>query len=108
MSESIFSYLKSYTPSVGRDPKEDYLKQLFAWILEFIPGMGKVDLEYICSKNANIVIPVSEMDEIEVDTQKSISSGRIDLFLSIGKGWGIICEHKVHSVLSENQMGKYM
>lgn len=108
MSESIFSYLKSYTPSVGRDPKEDYLTQLFAWILEFIPGVGKEYLDYICSKNANIVIPGSEMDEIEVETQKSILSGRIDLFLSIGKGCGIICEHKVHSALSENQISKYM
>lgn len=34
MNESIFSFIKSYTPSIDRDPKEDYLTQIFSWILK--------------------------------------------------------------------------
>ena len=38
MSKSIFSYLISYVPTDKRESKEDYLTQMFAWILDNVEG----------------------------------------------------------------------
>ena len=108
MSLSIFSYLKSYIPTEKRNPQEDYLTQLFAWILENIPGTATSYVRFLCDKNSNINIPISDDTLIKVDTQRVVSSGRIDMFLSVDDKWGIICEHKIDSELSENQIEKYM
>ena len=107
MSLSIFSYLKSYILTEKRNPQEDYLTQLFAWILENIPGTATSYVRFLCDKNSNINIPISDDTLIKVDTQRVVSSGRIDMFLSVDDKWGIICEHKIDSELSENQIEKY-
>lgn len=107
MKESLFSYLVSYVPTDKRESKEDYLTQMFAWILKNIEGVAHVYVQYLCEKG-NISYVLSETDEIEIYTQTTVPCGRIDLLINVNKEIAFICEHKVFSELSENQINKYM
>ena len=105
MSESIFTKLKSYTPTAGRDAREDYLTELFSYMLNNVEGLkeGYVDFLYSKLKEINN----NKNEEITVETQVSIRNGRIDLLIQNGSE-GFICEHKVYSGLSDGQISKYV
>ncbi|MCR5452400.1 MAG: PD-(D/E)XK nuclease family protein [Lachnospiraceae bacterium] len=109
--QSIFSYLKSYVPSEGRDPKEDYLTQMFAWILTNIDEAARVYIGFLYEKVGEAGKDIEGL-RISVSTQEvlkvSDGVGRIDLLIKVGEDDGFICEHKVFSDLSENQIQKYM
>lgn len=109
-NESIFSCLKHYAPSEGSDPKEDYFTQMIAWMLENMPGLAHAYVDLLCGK---LHIQLNHSTEkISVDTQRVIDIddgiGRIDLLIRVGSSIGFVCEHKVNSELSENQIAKYM
>lgn len=108
---SLFGFLKAYTPSPGRDPKEDYLTQLFAWCLMKLPELRKAYCQYLLIKLPEAEIPVPDWDGLSVETQRILkigdTSGRIDLLMRFPQGGGFLCEHKVWSGLSENQIQKY-
>ncbi len=111
-SKSLFGYLKNYLPSEGRDPKEDYLTQMFAWLLENVPEVASTYVCYLYTKMGETCKNL-EKEKITVSTQEVIhiaanQSGRIDLVVWVGDGSAFICEHKVNSDLSENQIEKYM
>lgn len=106
MSKSIFSYLTSYVPTENRDSKEDYLTQMFARVLENVNGIADKYVGFLCKK---VSIPYEPgKAKIIVTTQHSVPSGRIDLLIRVGNDLGFICEHKIGSELSENQIQKYM
>ncbi len=107
MNESIFSFIKSYTPSVDRDPKEDYLTQIFSWILNNIKDIDEKYCTYLLRKIKTEVNNINEDIIISVDTQTTVSNGRIDMVIKIQNKIGFICEHKVWSNLSDNQINKY-
>jgi len=108
MSKSIFSYLVSYVPTDKRESREDYLTQMFAWILENIEGVSACYVQFLCAK-IGISLPESTDGlNISISTQTTVPSGRIDLLLRVNQAIGFICEHKVHSELSENQIQKYI
>ena len=50
MKESIFSYLTSYVPTDKREAKEDYLTQMFAWILKNVDGYLAAYARFLSSK----------------------------------------------------------
>ena len=110
-SMSLFGYLKNYVPSDGRDPKEDYLTQMFAWILSNVDGAATVYATDLFSR-LNMSVNDIENKKIQISTQETLRTdegiGRIDLLLSIGEDIAFICEHKVFSELSENQIDKYV
>jgi hypothetical protein len=108
MNDTIFDFLRSYTPSAGRDPKEDYLTQLFAWLLINVKGLDLKYCEYLLKKTANSTFTVTDSDTIAVDTQRTWSNGkRIDLLITVNGTDGFICEHKIYSMLSPNQITNY-
>ena len=108
MNDTIFDFLRSYVPSAGRDPKEDYLTQLFAWLLINVKGLDLKYCEYLLNKTANSTFTVSDSDTITVDTQTTLSNGkRIDLLIKVNVDTGFICEHKIYSMLSPNQITNY-
>lgn len=45
---------------------------------------------------------------IAVSTQTAVPSGRIDLLITVNHDMAFLCEHKVYSKLSTNQIQKYM
>lgn len=110
-NQSLFSYLKSYVPSVGRDPKEDYLTQMFAWILNNIEEAGRIYVSDLF-RRMNLSEEDLQNKKIVATTQKSVTvgggSGRIDMLMEVGDNIAFICEHKVFSSLGENQIDKYM
>lgn len=106
MKSSIFTFIKSYTPSVDRDPKEDYLTQIFSWMLNNIKELDKKYCRYLLDKIGKSNIELNE-EMISTETQISVTSGRIDMVISIYNKIGFICEHKVWSNLSDNQITKY-
>ena len=107
MKESLFSYLVSYVPTDKRESKEDYLTQMFAWILINVEDAVNIYVQYLCQKG-NIPYTISDNCEFDISTQTTVPSGRIDLLINVGKEIAFLCEHKVHSELSENQIAKYM
>ena len=107
--QSLFGYLKNYIPSEGRDPKEDYLTQMFAWILSNVDGAAKIYVKNLCDKiKLNIDINTTPID---VSTQVPIKVGRnkchIDMLIKVGNDKAFICEHKIGSQLSRKQIEKY-
>ena len=50
MSESIFTKLKSYTPTAGRDAREDYLTELFSYMLNNVEGLKEGYVDFLYSK----------------------------------------------------------
>ncbi len=107
MKESIFSSIVSYTPTAYIDPQENFLTELFAWILNNVQGFA---LEYISLLNNRIEnIPIVEENAtIRAKTQTTVTNGYIDMVIYTDSGINYICEHKVDSELSENQINKYL
>lgn len=108
MSESIFSYLTSYIPTDKRESKEDYLTQMFAWMLNNIEEYAREYVLFLSKKNDKIVCPSKNEMNISASTQEILPSGRVDLLIRVNRRIGFICEHKIHSILSENQIKKYI
>lgn len=108
MDKSIFSYLISYVPTNKREAKEDYLTQMFAWLLTNVEGFADSYVEYLCFQNKNIYCPKLNDRRISISTQETLPTGRIDLLIRVNDKLSFICEHKIHSELSENQIKKYM
>ena len=107
MNDTIFDFLRSYVPSDKRDPKEDYLTQLFAWLLINVKGLDLKYCEYLLKKIPNSTFTVTESDTITVETQRTLDNGkRIDLLIKVNDN-GFICEHKIYSMLSPNQIVNY-
>lgn len=106
MKESIFSFLTSYVPTDKRESREDYLTQMFAWMLINITGFAEAYVNFLCDKNKDI--PKPTVFEFDISTQEVLSTGRIDLLIRVNSDMSFICEHKVFSELSENQIKKYM
>ncbi|MBC3798098.1 hypothetical protein [Acetobacterium tundrae] len=100
MQESIFDYPKAYIPTDKREAKEDYFMQLFAWLLQNVDHLAhkycKKLLLRLEQTNNHII---QQNDFINVETQVTVTSGRIDLVIKINDTIGFICEHKVNSLL---------
>ena len=108
MKQSIFSFLTSYVPTEKRESKEDYLTQMFAWILINVEGYVNEYVKFLCGKNPDIKCPDTLDINPSISTQEVLPVGRIDLLIRLNENISFICEHKVHSELSHNQIKKYM
>lgn len=108
MKKSIFSFLTAYVPTDKRESREDYLTQMFAWMLINVDGYVNEYAKFLCDKNPDIKYPDDSEINPSVSTQEVIQGGRIDLLIRMNENISFICEHKVHSELSHNQIKKYM
>lgn len=106
MDKSIFSFIKSYIPTQNKDPKEDFLTQLLAWMLINIDGLSNEYCSFLLNKANNNFFQINGDETINIRTQVAVENGRIDLVINVNEN-GFICEHKVFSSLSENQISKY-
>lgn len=117
-SQSLFYYLTSYVPTEKRESKEDFLTQAFAWILVEFPPFTYYYLDFLNEKlyqnTKKEGIKKGENYKYMIETQRQLDGGhsRLDLLINIklsnGKKVHYICEHKVESELSENQISRYM
>jgi len=106
LDKSLFLTLASYTPRPGRYATEDFLTELFAWILNNIEGYASDLLSLF--HNVNEAVPEYQAIQAHAETQKRSNGGRIDLFVSIDENIAFIFELKVNSWLSDGQIDKYM
>lgn len=102
----MFSFIKSYIPTKNKDPKEDFLTQLLAWMLINIDGLNCEYCRFLLDKASSKSIQISGDEVINTRTQVAVENGRIDLVINVNEN-GFICEHKVFSSLSDNQIEKY-
>lgn len=107
MDQSIFSSIVSYTPTPYVDPKENFLTELFAWIINNVNGFAKEYVSYIDTR-IGVSSGITDKNQIWAATQITVLSGYIDMVLYTDSGINYICEHKVDSELSENQIQKYV
>ncbi len=112
-STSLFSYLVSYVPTEKREAKEDYLTQAFAWLLKEYKQFASFYIDFLEKRIYSELDGIGNVESVEIKTQKILNDGqsRLDLLIcSImsDKKVYYICEHKVDSELSDNQIGRYM
>lgn len=108
MDNSIFSSITSYTPTPYMDPQENFLTELFAWALNHVPGFA---MEYVLLLNQLLDEDpglINEETIIGVETQVTVTNGYIDMVIYTDTGVNYICEHKIDSEVSDNQIQKYM
>lgn len=113
-NDSLFKFLTGYVPTEKRESKEDFLTQAFAWLLKEVEGLSEAYIRFL-KQNEKIELP-SNFEKIEIITQRKLKGctredgkeGRLDLLISVNGNTYFICEHKVDSELSENQIKKYM
>lgn len=108
MNESIFSRLFRYKQTEKMSPKENYLTEMLAWMIDSLPQFGQDYVLFLNSKckeklnfDANCPFTVSAR------TQVAVEDGFIDMVIITDQNLGFICEHKVDSELSNNQIKKY-
>ena len=108
MNESIFSRLFRYKQTEKMSPKENYLTEMLAWMIDSLSQFGQDYVLFLNSKckeklnfDANCTFTVS------AETQFRVTKGIIDMVIETDCGYGFICEHKVDSSLRENQIKDY-
>ena len=108
MNESIFSRLFRYKQTEKMSPKENYLTEMLAWMIDSLSQFGQDYVLFLNSKckeklnfDANCPFAVSAR------TQVAVEDGFIDMVIITDQNLGFICEHKVDSELSNNQNKKY-
>lgn len=108
MGESIFSRLFHYRERENLSPRENYLTEMLAWMIDSLPQFGRDYIIFLCEKcNAYLITATSQLIDVSAQTQVSVTAGFIDMVIIADKKIGFICEHKVDSSLSENQIKKY-
>tara|TARA_B100000700_G_scaffold59109_1_gene64237 strand:+ start:26601 stop:27749 length:1149 start_codon:yes stop_codon:yes gene_type:complete len=108
MDDSLLVSLRRYRPREGRDSLEDYITEIFAWLLRNSREVADAFLD-------NVMARLPEADRIELpnadqdvtwDTQRSYPGARLDM-LAQWPGGALLFEHKVHAPLSAEQINKY-
>jgi len=105
MKDSLLVALQSYRPRPGRNPREDFITEAFAWTLRNVPYLGNAFLEEI---NQQAGIPDSETGifSSEWRTQEHVKNGTIDMMVKTPERTYIF-EHKVGSPAHAKQVDKY-
>jgi len=109
--ETIFTYIEKYKPLEGMDPQENYLTQIFAWLLKQNESFQYGFIKYLSKLYSNTVLN-GLGQSLNVNTQVKVvcsdgSTGYIDMLIDNGETY-LIFEHKVSSCLSDNQINKYI
>ena len=68
MNRSIFSSVISYTPTPYMNPQENFLTELFAWIINNVDGFGR---EYIKLLNDYIDVSLPKCEANDIKAHRS-------------------------------------
>lgn len=105
MKNSLFNYVKSYIPTFDRNPREDYLTQVFSYVLSNT-STAPAFCDFLLNKMKSIYVMHAD-DDIKVETQVTVANGRIDMLVRAGQ-LTFIFEHKIDSGLSDDQLKHYV
>lgn len=99
MNNNLLISLLKYKPKEGRTPFENFITEIFAWLLRNNPSLIKEFFKRFESEQ-----PISNI--LEIVTQYNLSGHYLDMVLKLDNvTW--IFEHKTFARLSENQLSKY-
>ena len=115
---NLFDALSKYAPLQKRNPQEDFLTELFAWLLKNVSGLKRSYIEFLEGEyykqhngNGTMDLPPFTDENIDIETQVFITNneknGFIDLRISIDKKPIFACEHKIDSDVHDNQIERY-
>ena len=108
MNESIFSRLFRYKQTEKLSPRENYLTEMLAWMIDSLSQFGQDYVLFLNSKcKEKIDFDANCMFTVSAETQFRVTKGIIDMVIETDCGYGFICEHKVDSSLRENQINDY-
>lgn len=101
---SLFDNLHRYRATEGRDPLEDYLTEVWRWLLQTNPSLSRA---YLVSLGLESVdsSSVTWSTHMRLADQKDAAS--LDLVADIAGGPLLVFEHKVWSPLSKDQLSRY-
>lgn len=105
---SLLVSLRQYRPREGRDSLENFITEVFAWLLRNSSGISNAFLSRLqraMPEEQGFDLPTEE-DEVEWNTQARLGSCRPDM-QAIWPGMALIFEHKVWSGLGDAQIKGY-
>ncbi len=108
MDCSLLVSLRQYRPREGRDSLENFITEVFAWLLRNSSGISNaflLQLQRAMPEGQGFDLPTEE-DEVEWSTQARLGSRRPDM-QAIWPGMAVIFEHKVWSGLGDAQIKGY-
>lgn len=109
MEETLYSRLFQYRERQHLRPEENYLTEILAWTIENIPSFAEEYIRFLLSNDKSESKHEANQYEVNyVYTQYKVTNGYIDLVIIANNNIVFICEHKINSNLSENQISKYL
>ncbi|MDI5891093.1 hypothetical protein [Halomonas rhizosphaerae] len=108
MDSSLLVSLRQYRPREGRDSLENFITEVFAWLLRNGNGISEAvltQLQRAMPEREGFDLP-RDSEEIEWNTQAQLGSRRPDM-QAMWPGMAIIFEHKVWSGLGDTQIKDY-
>ena len=103
---SIFSRLFKYRPRENRLPQEDFFTEALAGVLQKTPD--------VCTKFVKWLIGYeAEITEADIDTQKLVDGGRLDIYIAARSADGqrqrhvVGVENKISAKEGERQLERY-
>lgn len=108
MDSSLLVSLRQYRPREGRDSLENFITEVFAWLLRNGNGISEAVLTQLqrgMPEREGFDLP-RDSEEIEWNTQARLGSRRPDM-QAIWPGMVLVFEHKVWSGLGDRQINDY-
>ncbi len=108
MNESLFSRLFRYKQTEKMSQTENYLTETLAWMINNLPKFGQEYVLFLISKHKEAIdFHAHSPFTVSATTQFTVTNGFIDMVITTDNNMIFICEHKVDSELSDNQIQKY-
>lgn len=108
MDSSLLVSLRQYRPREGRDSLENFITEVFAWLLRNANGISETilaRLQRAMPEGEDFDLPW-DSEDIEWSTQARLGSRRADMQVA-WPGMVLIFEHKVWSGLGDDQIAGY-
>lgn len=116
MNESLFSRLFHYRESEKLSPRENFLTEMFAWMIGNLKQFGHDYVEFLMTKcenktsfdsNKSYSVCVRTQVNVKYEEKDHFKNRFIDMVINTTNDMGFICEHKVDSEVRENQIQEY-
>lgn len=116
MNESLFSRLFHYRESEKLSPRENFLTEMFAWMIGNLKQFGHDYVEFLMTKcenktsfdsNKSYSVCVRTQVNVKYEEKDHFKNRFIDMVINTTGDMGFICEHKVDSEVRENQIQEY-
>lgn len=91
--DNLFLALQSYTPREGRDPKEDFITEAFAWILRQHADLAERFLRFVLDQCEGDFLTGPWSSQLQWTTQVGDGNVRLDM---VAGHWNVLHHLKEH------------